>query len=112
MLTSCPPESNYFELCTKEDDGMLGFDWTFVVPVLGADGYLYKNIYCALCNSVYDSQPVNITVDCVDNEKQNSLKTTSTRKNKFIAFKKFYSHTSLEVLQPQQCLRIHDSGMK
>ncbi|XP_057311653.1 uncharacterized protein LOC130649399 [Hydractinia symbiolongicarpus] len=36
------------------------------LPVLGSDGYVYSNSYCAICNFLKDFQVINITADCAD----------------------------------------------
>lgn len=62
MVFDCPSESydEYRKRCLSGDDS----NWSIITPVIGSDGYLYRNFYCALCHSIFTFQPVDLITQC------------------------------------------------
>lgn len=55
-------------------------------PVLGNDGYIYKNKYCAICNDNNEFRQLNISVSSCRVDK-NAISTKFIDQNKYCAFK-------------------------
>lgn len=60
------------ELCENEHSGLLPSS----MVVFGNDGYLYKNIYCAKCNSVKEFKLNPIRMNCLHKSDQSDCKYT------------------------------------
>lgn len=58
MVTGCLPGS------TADDKALCFSDSNFTFPVIGLDGYVYKNAYCAQCNDITQYDTINITAQC------------------------------------------------
>ena len=87
MVDSCLPDAN--EIDVRRCLNSSSIKRIEQMPVLGNDNYLYKNNYCARCNSVYSSYRNFLSVDCyskddnyhVPQEKYNRMRTIDILKS-------------------------------
>ncbi|XP_012559579.2 uncharacterized protein LOC105845893 isoform X1 [Hydra vulgaris] len=77
MVAECPKETNkkLADLCTNQNK--LRF------PVIGSNKIVYKNQYCAQCNSVNTYEQLNVTADCIGNKNDTSHITEKYNNCKF-----------------------------
>lgn len=64
MVDSCLPEASKNDVKLCLNDSSVSFEQR--IPVYGEDGYVYKNSYCAKCNSIETYFIANITLSCVN----------------------------------------------
>ena len=98
MVTKCP---NNVQNTTTQDkcNDQTHSDTPSFVPVLGSDGYLYRNRFCARCNSVSMTIPVNVTVDCGRNSETIEIKDTCS----FSIYLRELSNPLINLIRSLQC---------
>ena len=63
MVSTCVNDAEQADIdgCLNKKSLFYGYN----IPVLGSDNYLYKNSFCARCNSIENFEFVNLTAKCV-----------------------------------------------
>ena len=67
MISDCLPgqNSSFIGKCSNTNHDSL----EATIPVIGEDGNLYRNVFCALCNNIESFEPINVVVNtCVPNK--------------------------------------------
>ena len=67
MVTECIPGAsvNDVDMCKNSVTSSVHM-MTSSIPVVGVDGYVYRNLFCAKCNSVSEFSMVPLQVNCGD----------------------------------------------
>ena len=63
MVSTCIDDAEQADI-----DGCLNkmsLSYGYNIPVFGNDNYLYRNSFCARCNSIESFELVNLTANCV-----------------------------------------------